>query len=446
MQVYPIIKTSRQPSQFENHPHRSAGGVVSPPLQPASLGTITKSCNTPANHRLERWAMQSAAREILPSERVSSCLRTISKFKQPTPSTLQNFLSADYFQNVEILRTKDRFHYGNLTTCGSVWHCPICAAKISELRRAELTKAVENCKSNGGQVHLLTLTVPHYSHQKVKTVLRGLTDALRRLTNSRGWKSLSERIGLFGRIRSLEVTYGENGWHPHFHLLLFTHRPFNIAYLQAELLDLWKVACVRSSLPEPNQHGVKLDDGKLAAQYVGKWGIEHEMTYGHIKKSREGYSPFDLLRVQIGGALSDRCLDDKPEKAAELFREYAKAFKGKRQLVWSKDLRNMLLSDLPELTDEEAADSVDADAEFFALVPLTIWKIVLKKNLRGVVLEKCRAGLDVLGEYLQELSDKHLTKKGAICEEPLITQSLSTMTTDSLQSSFSLTTDPAKEN
>ena len=446
MQVYPIIKTLRQPLPLESHPLRPAGGVAPPPLQAASLGTITKSLNSPANHRLERWAMQSAAREILPSERVSSCLRTISKFKSPTPSTLQNFLSADYFQNVEILRTKDRFHYGNLTTCGSVWHCPICAAKISELRRVELTQAVKNCKDKGGQVHLLTLTVPHYSHQKVKTVLAGLSAALQRLTNSRSFKSLSSRIGLFGRIRSLEVTYGENGWHPHFHLLLFTHRPFNIAYLQAELLDLWKVACVRSSLPEPNHHGVKLDNGELAAQYVGKWGIEHEMTKGHIKKSREGYSPFDLLRVQIGGSLSDRCLDDKPEKAAELFREYAKAFKGKRQLVWSKDLRNMLLSDLPELTDEEAADSVDADAELFALVPLSIWKIVLKKKLRGVVLEKCRAGADVLGEYLQELSDKHLTNEGDLCAEQSQIQLLSTTVNDALQLSLLLTTDQAKEN
>lgn len=371
-----------------------------------SLGILTKSLNRTENYRLERWGIQSVARKILPEERVSSCLRTISKFKTPVPSRMENFLSPDYFQNVEILKSKDHFHFGNLITCGSVWHCPICAGKISEHRRAELSQAVQNCKTKGGQVHLLTLTVPHYSHQRLKTVLTGLSDALQRLTNSRSFKALSERIGLFGRIRSLEVTYGENGWHPHFHLLLFTHRTFNLEYLQAEILDLWKVACVRASLPEPNQHGVKLDNGDMAAQYVGKWGIEHEMTKGHIKKSTDGYSPFDLLRVNLGSSLAGRFLDNKPAKAAELFREYAKAFKGKRQLVWSKDLRNLLLADLPELTDEEAADSVDSDAELFALVPLPIWKIVLKKGDRGVLLEKCRSGADALGEYLQKFSDQ----------------------------------------
>jgi hypothetical protein len=350
--------------------------------------------------------MQSAAREILPSERVCQCLRSISKYKQPSannPTRLENVFSLDYYRNVEILKSGDKFHYGNLITCGSVWHCPICAGKISERRRAELVDAVATWTGQGGQVRLLTLTVPHYSHQKLQIVLNGLSSALRRLTNSREWKSLAESIGLYGRIRSLEVTYGQNGWHPHFHLLLFTYKPFDLVELQEQILHLWKTACLRSSLPEPNHHGVKVDNGELAAQYVGKWGLEHEMTKGHIKKSRDGYSPFDLLRLHLGVAASGRFLDGDPSRAAELFREYAKCFKGKRQLVWSKGLRLDLLT-TEEQTDEEIADAVEPDAELFALVPLSTWKVILHKQLRGVVLEKCREGKPALDDYLTQLS------------------------------------------
>jgi len=370
-----------------------------------SLGIITKSCNKPLNYRIERWAMLSAARDILPSERVSKCLRIVSLHKHPNTENIDHVFELDYFRNVEILQSKENFHYGNLMTCGSVWHCPICAAKISEQRRIELTQAVKNWQAQheDSSVSLLTLTVPHYTNQKLQVVLDGLSAALRRMTNSREWKTLSEEIGLYGRIRSLEVTYGQNGWHPHFHLLLFNYLAFDLGELQARILTLWKSATVRSGLPEPNFHGVKLDDGELAAQYVGKWGLEHEMTKGHIKKSKEGYSPFDLLRVYLGGSDSGRFLDGHPHEAGRLFKEYAKCFKGKRQLSWAKELKETLLLGLASLTDEQIADSVDEDAKLFALVPLRTWKIVLSRNLRGVLLEKCREGKPALDIYLSEL-------------------------------------------
>jgi len=367
------------------------------------LGTITKSCNKPVNQRLERWAKLSAAREILPGERVSKCLRTISIHKHPDPSRMENFYDLDYFRHVEILKSKENFHYSNLMTCGSVWLCPVCAAKISEQRRSELTQGVLNWKKQGGQVLLLTLTIPHYSNQRLKTVVDGLGHALRRLTNNRGWKSLSQEIGLYGRIRALEVTYGQNGWHPHFHLLLFTYRYNDLEELQAQILELWKDACHRSGLPAPNHHGVKVDNGDMAAQYVGKWGIAHEMTKGHIKKSNQGYSPFDLLSVYIGNSQSGFFLDNETSLAGELFKEYAKVFKGKRQLVWSQGLRESLIQDLADLTDQEAADQIEPDAELFARVDLATWKIILNSNLRGQVLEKCREGKPAFDEYLASL-------------------------------------------
>lgn len=373
----------------------------------SSLGILTKSCDRPSEHRLEKWAMQSAARQILPTERTANCLRSISRFKGPNAINGTNYYDLGYFRKVEVVKSKDSFHYGNLMTCGSVWHCPICAGKVSEHRRSELVQAVEYWKSQGADVLLLTLTVPHYSHQKLQVVLNGLTDALRKMTYSKGWRSLSKSIGLHGRIRALEVTYGENGWHPHFHLLLFTYRQNDLVKLQSEILGLWKSSCLKASLPEPNHHGVKVDNGTLAAQYVGKWGIEHEMTKGHIKKSNAGYSPFDLLRVYLGNSPSGRFHEADPDRAAALFRDYAKAFKGRRQLVWSQGLRDDLLSCAPEITDEEIADHVDQDAELFALIPIQVWKVILGRNLRGQVLEKCREGKDSLDEYLKSLDQKN---------------------------------------
>jgi hypothetical protein len=359
---------------------------------------------------LEKWELLSAAREVLPSERVASCLWGVSRFKLHRQH-LDYLDVIDCTSQVEVVKSKDRFHYGNLMICGSVWHCPICAVKVSEHRRSELVQGVEFWKKQSGEVLLLTLTVPHYSNQRLQPVLNGISQAFRNLTNtakSRQWKSLCKSIGLTGRIRALEVTYGENGWHPHLHVLLFLYGNKDRSNLEQQILHLWQIACEKASLPIPNAHGVKIENGELAAQYVGKWGLEHEMTKGHIKKAREGYTPFDLLRVYLGTAAPGRFLDGQPYRAADLFREYAKAFKGKRQLVWSSGLRDALLSGSPDLTDEQIADQVPDDAELFALIPLSTWKIIRSRHLRGELLEACRQGREVLDNFLNSLEVHHV--------------------------------------
>ena len=51
--------------------------------------------------------------------------------------------------------------YGCLQTCGSVWVCPVCGAKVGERRRGEIQQAMAQHRACGGEVHLLTLTAPH---------------------------------------------------------------------------------------------------------------------------------------------------------------------------------------------------------------------------------------------------------------------------------------------
>lgn len=74
------------------------------------------------------------------------------------------------------------------------------------------------------------------------------------------------------------------------------------------------------------ENGVQVQDADYADRYVSKWGLEEEITKGHVKKGREdSLTPFDILRQS----------EDDPHYG-KLFRQYADAFKGKRQLVWSK--------------------------------------------------------------------------------------------------------------
>jgi hypothetical protein len=219
----------------------------------------------------------------------------------------------------------------------------------------------------------------------------------RLMLNRKPWKRFEREIGLRGSIRALEVTHGHsNGWHVHFHVLLICAVPAGsemcLDEMKGEIFQQWRSACLTAGLEAPSEkYGVDLAHGESAADYVAKWGVDHEMTKGHIKKGVDGnLSPFDFLDKVIDG----------DERYKALFQEFDKAFKGRKQLLWSRGLRDLLSSEA-EKTDEEIADGQDPDSELFAQVTVRQWGLILRREKRGQVLEACRGGKEALRAYLE---------------------------------------------
>jgi len=333
-------------------------------------------------HRLERFALQSAARVILSGlgSRVGKCLRLRRADKSA----------------VEVWRSKlhDSASFGGLQTCGSVWACPICAAKISERRRLELVGAVARWRATGGDVLLITLTNPHHISDDLVELLMGQQRAMSRFNSTRAAVAFWHSIGCIGTVRAWEVTHGVNGWHPHFHILAFVRAGLDFFKVEESLLSIWVNACRLAGLPIPSGRGVDVRNGVEAASYASKWGIEHELTKGHIKKSRvaKGRTPFDLLRS---------VLYDDDKQAGSLFKIYAKAFKGLRQLVWSHGLKALLL--VSEISDSELAASQEDSAFLLGQIDLEDWRLILKFDVRGEVLELARQGWEPVQRLISDL-------------------------------------------
>lgn len=95
-----------------------------------------------------------------------------------------------------------------------------------------------------------------------------------------------------------------------------------------------------------------------------------------------GRTPFALL-MDYG---------DGDEQSGVLFMQYAKAFKGRRQLVWSTDLRARLgLSQ--EATDAElGADEVSELDIILARLSLAEWKAIYYTDHRGTLLDIASSG------------------------------------------------------
>jgi hypothetical protein len=196
--------------------------------------------------------------------------------------------------------------------------------------------------------------------------------------------------GYVGQIRALEVTHGQNGWHPHLHVLLFACDPFLEA--SEALYSRWAALVEDSGLGTPNRHALTLQEGSEADKYVGKWGLAEELTKAHVKQARtRGRTPWAILADHFGG-------DDQ---AGRLFRDFARAFKGSVQLRWSNKLR-ALLELGNERTDEEIAATVGAEDQFWDLASKQ-WSFIVRKNLRGQVLQIFReGGRDELEGLLQQ--------------------------------------------
>ena len=316
----------------------------------------------------ERFKLLDSARKILDGERTQHCF--------------YNRVDKNDGVGVTFNKFRNKANYTNVMRCANAWGCPVCAAIISEHRKCEVKDAMDWWKKQGGSVLLLTLTVPHYSDTDIKQLKKDLKKAYGKFFKGvRASKDMFERWQIKHYISCFEITHGSNGFHPHYHVLLFV--PYSLGKqslpgIKQDMYKVWKDCCLKAGLDEPSEkHGLDLQAGNDAANYVAKWGLEHEMTKGHIKKGKENSrTPFDILRSYT---------DSENEADANLFKLYYFAFKGTRQLNWSKGLKK-LVSKAEEKTDQEIVDDTDNVAELLFKLDIEMWHAVRKQKKQGELL------------------------------------------------------------
>lgn len=314
--------------------------------------------------RGERYACQSVAKMAIPDQRVSFCLSN---------------LVGDYVQVWEHLKTRKTF-YNGLMVCGSVWTCPVCAAKISERRKKELENAFALHKASGGQIALLTLTFSHKKTDKLQDLVDTFGQATQKFFAGRESQKIRSDMGLIGRVRVFEITYGANGFHPHVHIALFYNASVDLDSVKERMYIYWNKVCCRVGLKSSKKHGLDLQSGEHAEAYLnkhGSWSLEQELSKAHIKTAKlDSMTPFDFLR---------RYLATGEDKYLKLFREYARVFKGKRQLSWSAGLKAHFA--INEKSDEELAKEKLEDADLLGLINFEQWKIIRSHENRALLLD-----------------------------------------------------------
>jgi hypothetical protein len=284
--------------------------------------------------------------------------------------------------------------------CGSPWACPLCAPTIRQRRALEIDGAVERWLSAGGGCEFLTHTLSHHLGDTLESRMASVAHALRLTLNGSGWRRRSERLGYVGSIKSVEITYGRNGWHPHSHSLLFTGRPLT-AEERLDLFDWiygrWSRIAVTRGLGEISRaHGVDLRPvgGGAVGEYLtkvdGGWSVGLEIARSDLK----AWSPVQLLR--------EACETGDVE-VVDLWREFEHATFGRRAIGWSKGLRDLLCGTEAESSDQELAASEGLDLALLrALVPSEVWNKAHRAGQVGQVLSE----IEHIAAVLLWLSDQ----------------------------------------
>jgi len=352
----------------------------------ATLGSNYGICFRSQDDRPERdtsaykfW-LQSAARELLPGERVKICYR----HRLPLRNTVDVMKST----------ATRRAYYSGLMKCNAQWQCPVCASKLASKRAEAIRDAIERNRSKLLPV-LATYTMRHSAHDTLDTTLTNLMEAYRKFKGTRAYTTIAAEFEIKASARSLEITHGNNGWHPHIHEVIFcdisileaeTDVSFLASALQRHLTPEWLSALGRVGASATVQAGctvttdygniaeyvAKMDKLLLPRQKKGKWGVAEELTKSNVKSvGAGGDTPFGIL---------EKYAETGDWSYAALFIEFARATKGRSVLQWSRGGKEIV--GYKEVEREETETDI-----LLAQLSPEQWKVVRHENRIGELLD-----------------------------------------------------------
>jgi hypothetical protein len=286
--------------------------------------------------------------------------------------------------------------FAGLARCGSVWACPVCSRKIAAERQRQLEEAGRAWEKLGGALAMTSLTVSHRAGQRLTSVWDAVQSGWNQVTSGRAWKKITRSFGIEGWHRVTEVTVGANGWHVHIHVVLFLHHGLghaDRAELTRVLLARWRQGIAKKGFGASEQHGADVrmihgaDSAAVLADYFTKGvytpdgsaaaAVALEAARGDLKQARgASRTPFGVLYDFIRrGDVED----------LELWHEWERGSKGRRQTSWSKGFREFLALTAERSDAEIVGDEFGDATDNVVILPAETWKAV--RPYRSVLLD-----------------------------------------------------------
>ena len=179
----------------------------------------------------------------------------------------------------------------------------------------------------------------------LKTIRKGMSQAYSAMWKGRRGVELTHAVSKVHHIKAIEVTMGKNGYHPHFHALLFVEKELTEEHLEL-LREAWThqvVRCLGPSFKPSAERGVTLECSHKD-NYIAKIGLE---VAGILDKSGKNGN-LTMWQVADRAAGGDKW-------ARRAWAEYTRAMHGCRRQVWSQGAKRYF--GVPHLADIAIAEA-----------------------------------------------------------------------------------------
>lgn len=252
---------------------------------------------------------------------------------------------AKYVAGITLIANSKHSRLVNAHTCNNAWACPVCSAIKMSRYAAKIAAAIDALKKTHAAL-MFTFTIFHSKNDSCRQAFDVLFETWKLFMSGRGKgnglvPNFLADMEIKHRVRCGEVTYSENGWHPHFHCLFWV--PYSklnqVLDYENKLRARWR-ECQAAAMKKiygyakynafaesEKLHGEiaagvyisKNDKGQPAimksSDYLCGWGADKELTGNYRKEatSKNSRTPFQLLQ----------CSFDGDQMASQLFLELA---------------------------------------------------------------------------------------------------------------------------
>lgn len=241
-----------------------------------------------------------------------------------------------------------------ILNCNNSWTCPYCSPNNMSKHAAKIAVAIDAIEYHKNQIPIfMTFTIPHNRYMSCEEAYRLLKDTwhyfskhgirgdshayhqkdgYNRKARTNAWSRFCVEFNVKYYVRVGETTYGDSGWHHHYHMLIWVDRDkYDLTSgWEESIREHWMTIAKRKlrawfkahNYPDnaveyfmertrDDIHGFYISKdpktGKVAiaksSQYICGWGADQEVTGNYRQKaSHEGhYSMRQLLESAVAG-------------------------------------------------------------------------------------------------------------------------------------------------
>ncbi len=187
---------------------------------------------------------------------------------------------------------KGEVKYHGHTHCKNPFCCPTCTALIMEEYRSKIASAIEALHEQYFGF-MFTLTIPHWRFMGCRETMEILRNTwkffrMKSFKRSHGhvYHDFNQAVPIAHHVKVMEHTWGkDNGWHPHYHGIMWTTRgkEYQVLDWEEKLDAYWIKAAKRETLKYWKKHSLHqkvLREGETYEQLLDR-------LYDQSKKARD---------------------------------------------------------------------------------------------------------------------------------------------------------------